>query len=196
MKITKTTTLLLLLCLALNTNLFAQETETKTVKPLKFLIGGALEFGGDEIAEVYFTNGETQSVKAGQGGAIGIGGQLQIPRVEKLLLRATVGYKYVTTQADNVHIRLTRIPIHVTANYMVAKKLRLSSGLAMHQNIKFKADGIGQDLMFDAASGPIFEVAYSGIGLSYTAMKYKDQEKNTYSANAIGVTFTLTIPGK
>ena len=32
-------------------------------RPVRLLISGALEFGGDEVANVLFTNGETQPVK-------------------------------------------------------------------------------------------------------------------------------------
>jgi hypothetical protein len=167
----------------------AQEVEKKT-SPLRVLISGSFEFGGDEVAKVYFTNGDDQSVRAGQGGSIALGAEYQFPKVEKLLLRTTVGYKYVTTQADNAHIRLTRIPIHVTANWMATEKIRLGAGLVTHQAIRFKADEIGEDITFKGASGPVFEVAYGIVGLSYTAMKYTDQADITYSANAIGVTIS------
>lgn len=172
-------------------NALAQAVEKKS--PVRFLIGGALEFGGDEVAKVYFTNGEDQSVRAGQGGTISIGGQFQLPKEPRLLFRATVGFKYVTTQADNAHIRLTRVPLQFTANWMITDKIRLGTGIVSHQNIKFKADGIGQDITFSGANGPIFELAYRGIGLTFTLLKYKDQSNVTYSANAIGISFSTTI---
>ena len=184
--------LVLFLVFASKTVLFAQEVDKKK-SPLRFLIAGALEFGGDPVAEVYFTDGNTQSVKAGQGASLALGAQLQFPAVEKLILRATVGYKYVTTEADNAHIRLTRIPISLTANWMIVKNLRLGAGLTNHQNIQFKADGIGRDIDLKSSSGPTFELAYHGIGLTYTALDYKDQESRNYSANAIGVSFSTTI---
>lgn len=193
MKINKKPVLLLVILITSFTFSFAQESEKKGT-PLRLLIKGALEIGGDNVADVYFTNGESQSVKAGQGGTIAIGGELQIPGIEKLLLHATVGYKYLTTAADNVHIRLTRVPIHFTANWMATNKLRIGAGLATHQAIRFKSDGIGQDMTFKGNTGPTFEVAYSGIGLTYTAMKYKDELNNAYSANAIGLSFTLVLP--
>ena len=175
----------------------AQETTQKTiVKPVRLLIEAALELGGDEVAEVYFTNGNTQSVKAGQGGSLAVGAQFQLPNLDKFLLRSTLGIKYVTTEADNVHIRLTRIPIHLTANWMLAKKLRIGAGVATHRSIRFKADGIGDDLKFDGATGPMFEISYGGVGLRYTSMKYKDDANHTYSANAIGLSFSLTVPNK
>ena len=186
-------TLIVFLCLSAINETFSQSTAKKTT-PVRLLVAGALEMGGDKIAEIYFTNGESQGVRAGQGGSLAVGGQLQIPGAEKWLLRSTVGFKYVTTAADNVHIRLTRVPIVVSGNYMVLPKLRVGAGLSMHTGIRFKTDGLGEDYKFKGASGPTFEVAYAGIGLTYTAMKYKDQENVSYSANAIGLSFSITIP--
>lgn len=193
MRISKKRTLLLLLFVTSFCHLYAQVKEKK-VSPVRFLIKGAFEFGGDAVADVYFTNGEKQSVRAGQGVSIAVGGEFQLPRVEKLLLHATVGFKYVTTQADNVNIRMTRVPILVTANWMATKKLRFGAGVATHQAIRFKADGLGEDITFAGATGPTFEVAYGVIGLTYTPMTYKDQDQHTYSANAIGVSLTFSLP--
>lgn len=174
--------------------LLAQELAEKKQIPLRFLFGAAIEFGGDEVAEVYFTNGDTQSVNAGQGVSLFVGGQYQFPQVESLLVRATVGYKYVTTQADNAHIRLTRVPLIFTANWLIAEKVRMGAGIAMHQGINFKADGVGDDITFSNARGPIFEIAYRGIGISYTAMTYTDQADIAYSANAFGITISGVLP--
>jgi hypothetical protein len=41
---------------------------------------------------VFFTNGASQRVNAGQGIAIGVGGELAIPGVESLRLRSTVEF--------------------------------------------------------------------------------------------------------
>ncbi|MEL6255678.1 MAG: hypothetical protein AAFR87_26980 [Bacteroidota bacterium] len=184
--------LLGLISLLISFNLSAQNSKNNF--PLKFLFEGALEFGGEPVAEVLFTNGDTQSVNAGQGGSIRVGGEFTIPKVEKLRFRASAGIKYVTTAADNVNIRLTRIPIHLTANWMITDDIRLGVGLVSHQNINFKADGIGDDLSFDAANGPIFEIAWKGVGINFTLMEYADNLGETYSANAIGVTFSGVLP--
>ncbi len=187
--------LTLLLLFSLLNDSFSQDA-VKKPSPLRFLIVSGLEIGGDKIAEVFFTNGEKQGVRAGQGISVGVGGQLQIPGAEKFLLRSTVGFKYVTTAADNVHIRLTRIPIVISGSYMATPKLRLAAGLSMHKSIRFNTDGLGDDYKFDAANGPIFEIAYAGVGLSFTAMKYKDQLNKSYSANAVGLTYSIAIPRK
>jgi hypothetical protein len=187
--------LLLLLCLFSVKTLSAQAPVKKLI-PLRFLIAGALELGGDRVATVYFVNGNTQSVRAGQGGTLSIGAQYQLPTLPRLLFRGTAGIKYVTTAADNAHIRLTRFPIQLTANYMALPKLRIGAGWVTHQSITFKADGLGRDVTFSPSNGAVMEVAYAGVGLSYTLMRYRDQDNNVYSANAIGLIFSIAIPGK
>ena len=171
------------------------QDETK-YRPVRLLLSGALEFGGDEIAKVLFTNGEDQSVNAGQGGTISVGTQIEFPNVEKFLLRASIGYKYLTTQADNVHIRLTRVPVQFTANFMATEKLRFSAGLVTHAGIKFNSGGLGGNMTYKSNVGPVFEIAYYGVGISFTALQYKDQNNKSYSANAFGITFSGVIPGK
>jgi hypothetical protein len=177
--------------LTAHSSLYAQE---KGNSPLRLLLGGALELGGDRVAEVYYTNGYSQAVKAGQGGSVFVGAQFGLTKAQRLLLRGTVGYKYVTTEADNAHIRLRRIPVHLNANYMITDKLLVGAGIAMHRSIFFKTDGLGEDMKFRSANGPRFEVSYSGVGLTYTAMQYKDMLNNTYAANAFGLSFTAVIP--
>lgn len=127
---------------------------------------------------------------------MGVGGQFKIPGAEKFLLRSTIGIKYVTTAADNAHIRLTRIPIIVTGNYMATPKLRLATGFSMHQNIQFKTDGLGGDYKLKSPGGPTFEIAYAGVGLTYTVMKYKDPANKSYSANSVGLSFSITVPNR
>jgi hypothetical protein len=195
MKIIKKTALLALLFFG-SLNYSAAQEFGKQVSPLRFLVAGALEFGGDEVAEVYFTNGNTQSVRAGQGGTIAVGGQYQFAGAEKFLLRATVGYKYVTTEADNVHIRMTRVPIQLTANYMAAKKLLLSAGFVMHRAIRFNSGGIGNNIRFKPANGSVIGISYAGIGVTYTTMRYRNEFNDAWSANAIGVAFSITIPNR
>ena len=107
-----------------------------------------------------------------------------------------MGYKYVTTEADNAHIRLTRVPLQLTTNWQCTEHWRAGAGVALHRGIQFKADGVGQDITFRGASGPTVEVAYHGIGLRYTAMSYTDQIDATYSANALALTLTAVIPGR
>lgn len=171
---------------------FAQSKDSS--RSFRALIDFSAEFGGDPVAKVYFTNGDDQKVKAGQGVSIGIGGEFTVPKVEKLKFRGWVGYKFLTTQADNANITLTRIPINVTSNWMITKDFRVGAGLAMQTGIKFKADGLGEDIDFNNSAGPLFEFAWKFIGIRYILMNYKDGAGKTYNANAFGVTLNFVFP--
>ena len=181
---------LLLFSAACTTN--AQITSNNQ-QPLRFLLGGALEFGGDNVAEVYFTDGSVQKMNAGQGGTLFAGAQLRLTKSEKLFLRGSIGFKYLTTKADNANIRLTRIPLQLSLNYIPVKKLRFAAGIVSHQAINLKFDGLGQDAKFTSVPGLQFEAGYGLFALSYTLMTYKDAGNASYSANAIGITMSGVI---
>jgi len=189
MNIFKSITLIVLTIFV--TSLNAQEAY---VNPSGFLIEGALEFGGDEIAEIFFTNGDDQSVNAGQGGSIAVGGQYVL---DKLLIRGTVGWKYVTTQASDANIRLTRVPINLSLNYLISPDVRVGAGISAQQSINFKGDSVVPDIDFGSATGPRIEVAYRWIGVSYTAMTYKEKDgTQEYKADAFGITLSYVFGKK
>jgi len=161
--------------------------EPVTVKPL---IGAALEFGGESVAEVLFTNGDSQDMPAGQGGSLFGGLETSFAGLNNFTIRSTIGIKYLTTAADNVHIRLTRIPIHITANLLLPKDFRLSAGIATHRSIRLNTGGLGQNITFNPATAPVFEVAWKWVGLSVVPMNYKTSNGERFNATAIGLTFS------
>lgn len=176
------------------TQVFAQQSE----RPLtaKFLIEGGIEYGGDELLQVFFTNGEDQTMRAGQGGYIAVGGQLQFSSVKQLMLRASMGIKYNTTAADNANIRLTRFPINLTPFWKINDDFRLGVGLTTHINPNLKGDGFVPDVAFTSKFGPRFEFGYKWIALTYTAINYEDDSGESFSASSIGASISLTFPNK
>jgi hypothetical protein len=158
---------------------------------LTFSLGGGIDFGGDKIAEVYFTNGADQSVNAGQGGSILAALDYAISK--SFRIRTVAGYKYVTTAANNANIRLTRFPIQVSGIVNLDKNWWLTAGLATQQGIRFKGDGFLDDLRLKTKGGATFGLGYNLVYLSYTGMKYKDNLQNEYNASSIGLGFLLPL---
>lgn len=72
--------LLMLLSQAFTIN---AQTTSSNQKPLRFLLCAAFEFGGDNLAEVYFTDGCVQKMNSGQGSILFAGGQVRLTRAEK-----------------------------------------------------------------------------------------------------------------
>ena len=82
-----------------------------------WVIEGTIEAGGEELFTVVFTDGDEQTVHAGQGGTISFGAELRPRRMPNLGVRGMIGYKFVTTAAENANITFTRIPVEVVASY-------------------------------------------------------------------------------
>ncbi len=172
----------------------AQQTEKPVIA--KFLIEGGIEYGGDEILKVFFTNGEDQTMRAGQGGYVAFGGEFQFSKVKGLMLRTTIGIKYNTTAADNANIRLTRYPIQLTPFWKINDDFRLGVGITSHLNPKLKGDGFVPDVAYTSTIGPRFEFGYKWIALTYTAISYEDETGESFSASSIGASVSFTFPGK
>lgn len=186
--------ILLLVQFFSKTQIMAQQAD----RPLtaKFLVEAGVEYGGDEILQVFFTNGEDQTMRAGQGGLIAFGGEFQFRDVKPLMLRTSIGLKYNTTAADNANIRLTRFPFHFTPFYKINDDFRLGVGVTTQLGPKLKGDGFLQDVAYKSNVGPRFEFGYKWIALTYTAVKYKDETGESFSANSFGAAVSFTFPNK
>ena len=180
--------------LLISFNAFSQQSEPAVIS--KFLVEGGIEYGGDELLTVLFTSGEDQTMRAGQGGFIAVGGQFEFTEVEKLLIRASIGFKYNTTAADNANIRLTRLPLTLMPFYKINNDFRFGVGVTSHQSVKFKGDGFAPDVDFKSSMGPRFEFGYKWVALTYTAINYTTPAEETLSASSLGLSVSFTFPDK
>ena len=161
---------------------------------LIFSLGGGIEFGGDKVAEVYFTNGADQSVNAGQGGSLFAAFDYALHK--SFRIRTLAGFKYVTTAANNANIRLTRFPLQVSGIVNLDKNWWLSAGFATQQGIRFKGDGFLDDLNLTTKGGATVGLGYNSFFLTYVGMKYKDNLQNDYDASSIGLGFLIPLKRK
>jgi hypothetical protein len=152
-----------------------------------FVVGGDLEWGGDDIAKVYFTNGDTQYVKAGQGVTLEVGGHYLLPS-EHFDIMATVGYKYVTTSARNADISVERVVFKLFGNYIANNGAWFGAGPVWHTNVKFDGDGYVPDVKFDDAVGVVIGVGWRWVGITYTNIEYKGPFQGKLDASSVGIT--------
>lgn len=158
-----------------------------------FVLEAALEAGGDRVVETLFEDGTTQTMRAGQGGTVAIGGEIRPHWESPLALRATVGFKYVTTAATNVDITLTRVPIEVVGTYTLANDFRVGGGYVRHSAARFKGGGLGPDVDFEEAQGGTIELGWRWLALSYTMLNYTDEFGNRYDASSGGLSLLGTF---
>lgn len=156
-------------------------------------LGGGIEFGGDEVYELFFTNGESSIGTAGQGGFLEAGGQCDFEKIPAFFIRGSAGFKFLLNPTENAATRFTRIPINFSGNWMFTDDIRFGAGFTKHFATRVIGDGFVADKDFTTSLGPRFELAYRGLALSYTFQNYTDQNNIDYSANCIGISYSGTI---
>ena len=156
------------------------------------IVAGA-DFGGDKIVTVTFTNGDTQSIRAGDGLYLGAGVSIRNDD-NKIEFLGTVNYKYTSVSADNGDVTWTRVPLDALVFYRW-ERFRVGGGVTYHMSPKIHGSGaasglnvtvdnaLGEVLQADLLVGPKFS-----IGARYTHIEYKNN-----SGNAKGDSAGLTL---
>jgi len=155
---------------------------------LGFALSAAFEFGGDKVATVLYTDNSTQSVNAGQGASISLGGHYRFDS-PGLDIMATLGYKYVTTKASNANIYIGRVVPALEVSYYFTDSWWAGVGPVWHVNNEFRGGTLVQNLKFDTSMGVNLQAGWKYIALTYTNIKYTDQYKNKYDASNFGLMF-------
>lgn len=146
--------------------------------PFRFLLGAGLTFGGDTLINVPFTNGSSDSVRA--GGLIQLYGGGEYRFNEALALKATLGYHFNQTRdASNGRVRFTRVPLDLLALYNVNDKVRLGAGAQFVSGPELRGSGVASNVSqkYDSTVGAIVEGEYLftphvGLELRYVSEKF------------------------
>ena len=152
-----------------------------------WVLEGGFAFGGDEVVNITFTNGDDQTLTAGQGGHIAFGGQYRLPSVPRLAIAATAGIKFVTNASENASIGITRIPVEVMGRWQLQQDWWAGAGVVHHASVKVNGDGFFPDEALDASLGTKLELGWRWASLSYTAMEYTATNGETFDAGAIAL---------
>lgn len=167
--------------------------KTPSRPAVALVLEGALEMGGSRVATTTFTDGSTQTMQAGQGGTFAVGAEVRPSAGSPLVVRGTVGWKFVTTAASNTSIGLTRVPLELVASWSIDNNWRVGAGYVRHTAIEFDAGGFGPDVSFDDANGATIEVGWRKLSITYTAMEYTDEYATRYNASSGGISFVWTV---
>ena len=161
-----------------------------------FLAQLDFDYGGDDVATLSFTNGDTQNIKAGQGVAFGVGGYFRPIESSPFELQGILGYKVVFNASDNADIKVTRTTLQLNGIYRFANDWYAGGGYTMHMSPELDGDGFFEDVQFDDASGFTVEFGWKWIGLHYTAMDYSSPGFEDVDASNFGIRFTGRFGGK
>jgi len=165
-----------------------------------FLAQMDLDFGGDEVATVYFEDDESQDLKAGQGVAFSVGGYFRPIESSPFEIEASVGYKYATTQAENADINVSRTLLQLEALYRWPNGFYVGAGLMQHLSPQLDGDDFFEDVRFDDATGLNLEIGWRWISLHYTDISYTNEFLDfigeEVDASHVGLRFTYRFGQK
>jgi hypothetical protein len=179
-----------LLCLL--PTLIGAQAAASSRPTLGFALTAAFELGGDDFLKVAFTNGSTQKLRAGQGGTLSIGGLLRPSVTSPLSLRGTVGFKYVTTAADDANIMFTRVPLELVGSYQMPNGVRAGAGVVYHANNRFRGDGFLPNESFSSSPGVTAEVGYKVLAVTYARVSYTPTGGRAIDGSSVGVKLVWT----
>lgn len=143
------------------------------VRKIQFLVGTNLEYGGDEVLEVFFENGNSQKMLAGQGATLFTG--VRWPLGRNVFFDTSFGIKYVTTAANNANIRFLRYPLEGMLRVEPGAGVYLAGGVTKHlsNNLKIKSEVLEEGYAtYGSNLGVRVEAGWKFVGLSYTNVRY------------------------
>jgi len=149
------------------------------------MVEGAFEFGGDDVARAYFTNGDRQDIRAGQGGTLAAGVHYKLAG-SPWDFAATLGYKFVRTEDFHVDVGVDRVVVKLVGNYAWRHDWWVEAGPVWHTHIRFNGDDFVPDIRFDDAFGGTVGVGWNFIGLTYTNIHYHSGITGDLDASNVG----------
>ena len=160
-------------------------------------VGVSYEYGGDNLMNVNYTDGSSESIKGGEGFQLHFGTVATLNEAESLFATLTLGWKYVSLpDAENGDASLARYPLEGIFYYRDGKH-RFGAGVTKHMNISYSTSGIlsgyGTDL--ESKVGTILAYGYSfeeddqmSLGIKYTDLTYTATDYNVdIDAGSLGI---------
>lgn len=147
-----------------------------------FLLTGGLTYGGDKIAKITYTNGDSVDIRAGGLLLIGGGGVYQFNNNWETQL--SINYQFDRANARNGDATFDRYPIDLLGFYRIGAH-RFGGGVSYHLNPTFDSDfdlvNGKQKIEFDNAVGAVIEYDYFfnnsiALGARYVNIKYKSSD--------------------
>jgi hypothetical protein len=153
-----------------------------------FVLGSALEFGGDNLIDVIYRHGGTQHIKAGEGVTLSGGIHYRLAALP-VDFAATVGYKFIRTSSFDTDLGVDRVVIELTGTVPLVNHFWVTAGTVWHTGTKLNGDGYIQDVDFDDAVGGMVGFGWRWVGVRYTNIKYRGPFPGSVDGSSGGLTF-------
>lgn len=151
-------------------------------------------WGGDDVLDVYFTNGGDQTLEAGQGFVLTAGLLAQPSRAFPVDLRGAAGYKVALTAADDANVRISRFTFELGSGVAITPDVRAGLVLVHHAGTTIHGDGFFENVELGSGTGGAVEVSWRGIGATYTAIRYGGEGDEEIDGSNIALSYRARLP--
>lgn len=153
-----------------------------------FALMGGLTGGGDKLAEVRYSNGDRESIRAGGLGQLAAGVVWQ-PTATPLSLQATVGWHFDNISARNGDITFSRMPIEVLGYFTAVPNWRFGGGARFVRDARLETDidGFSDTVRYKDSTGLVLEAGYRIAPRGWLNLRYTDEEYEAESFNGFNV---------
>jgi hypothetical protein len=159
------------------------------------VVDAGLGFGGDKLVTVFYTNGDSQSIYAGDGLFGDFGVQHNFTDTD-WSFKATVGFDSWAASGHHADVTFTRYPVDALALYTFGYN-HIGFGLTEHLAPRLDLDGLGPNADFDPATGVILQYQYWLFGVRVTGIRYKVSDgctgDCTVNGNSLGFFFNYVF---
>lgn len=166
-------------------------------RPARFFAGIGLTGGGDRLYTARYSDGTTQTLRA--GGLFQLYGGVEFRVARGVSLAVSAGYHVDSASARNGSVWFGRVPIELLGHVQVAPYWRVGGGLRVATNptLRSDRDAAGVDEDFHTAVGPVLEIEHTfnpwlGLKLRGVAERYKSRVGlPTANGNHVGLLVTF-----
>jgi hypothetical protein len=143
-------------------NAMAQQVKPASVPAgtINPFVGFGYTFGGDKLATAVYTDGDSASIRAGQG--FQINGGLEFLVSSSVSATASVGYHVDRTSANNGSLKFERVPVELMGHYKLNNQFRVGAGVRFVSSATFSGSGVvsTEDVEFDSTTGAVIQGEY------------------------------------
>ncbi|MGJ9416586.1 outer membrane beta-barrel protein [Massilia sp. CMS3.1] len=150
-------------------------------KPLRYVAGAGITYGGEKIVTVNYEDGDTIDIDG--GGSIAFLAGLDYRVNPQFSVQGTVGYHVDNASGSNGDVRFERVPFELLGYYHVNDKVRVGGGLRYVTGTALRSSGAAEDIgdyKFKDSTSPVAEIEYLyspqlGFKLRYVNDKFEEK---------------------
>lgn len=158
----------------------AQAPLTKESQPIEWVIGLGMDFGGEELGKLYYTDGSSASVKANNGIAINAGAIIPNGKNSPFSTQITLGYKFGGPRGDGGDVTWSAMPLEVIEYYR-SNNMRTGLGISyqIRPQLSVNLPASSYTDSYNNAIGFIAQVGWApvrehySVDLRYTSIKFQ-----------------------